>query len=419
MRYLRCPFAVVLIWALQGLGQANKGPAFADALARARFSFTMHDTTLAGPGAAVLKTAVASSRFVLLGEDHFSQETPRLAASLCDFMHPDAYAVEAGPEAARFFSGLLKSPDRLRLTRERLNRYPSSVAFLDMREENDLAAHCAAASSNPQFAFWGLDQEYVGSAGVLLEDMAATQPGPHSMSAIQSAMQADRAAEKRAQASGKVQHLYLLASPDRSIHSLDIAVREDGNAETKSLIHEFEASRHIYQMQLAGRPDAGILRAHLLKQHFMADYHAFENTSSKPRVFLKFGAMHAGKGFSFIHQRDLGNFICEEADLEDALSLHILVLGIRGAHSYPGPYGKRAAAQAFDLSRDQDWNWLAPALQQVQSESDIANGTTWTLFDLRQLRLGKIGWPPGWEHLVYSYDLLILSSTFTPSHPLD
>ncbi len=164
--------------------QTAPGPTLKEALMQSRTTMTLSGNRLNGPGADVLNMAIQQSRFVLLGEDHLTHEIPPLAAALCGLMHPDAYAVEAGPYAAQFVNGLLHSPDRIQHMAARGKTYPSNMAFLDMREENDLAAHCAASSRNPRFALWGLDQEYLGSAGTLLQAMAATHPGPQARTAI-------------------------------------------------------------------------------------------------------------------------------------------------------------------------------------------------------------------------------------------
>ncbi len=399
-------------------GQVTKQSTFEEALSRVRSQIVVGNGILTGAGAEVLTKAVSSSRFVLLGEDHFSRETPELAASLCDIIQPDVYAIEVGPQAASYVGGLVKASNRVDLTRQRLAKYPQDMAFLDMREENDLAAHCAASSHNPHFQLWGLDQEFIGSAGLLLDAMENTHPGPRSLNAITAAKVEARKAEAQARKSGRAQDLYLLDAPDSAAASLETAISKDGKAETKDLLREFLISRHIYQMQLKGMHEAGMTRAQLLKQHFMSDYRAYEAANSAPRVFIKFGGMHTGKGFNFIHLRDLGNFVAEQADLEGTSSLHIFAMGARGEHSYPGPYGQKAVPQPFDLSHDEEWSWLNPALKQVSSSS-TAGSTTWTQFDLRQLRFQKIDFPPGWEHLVYSYDLLLLSPTFTPSTPIE
>ena len=83
---------------------------FEEALRQARNPLVLSDGKLLGTGAILLNAAVQQSRFVMLGEDHMTREIPQFAAALCDIMHPDAYAVKAGPSAARFVNGLRKSP---------------------------------------------------------------------------------------------------------------------------------------------------------------------------------------------------------------------------------------------------------------------------------------------------------------------
>ncbi len=361
--------------------------------------------------------ALVSSRFVLLGEDHFSREIPQFAAALCDLIHPDVSAVEAGPYAARFVGSFLGRSDRVEQVRHRDQAHPDNMAFLDVQEENDLAAHCAAASRSAHFELWGLDQEYVGSAGTLLEAMMDTKPGPQTTAAITAAMARDRSAEAEARTSGKLEQLFLLASTEADVAPLEQAVATDGNAATKALFSEFIASRHIYQMHLEGLPDANMVRAQLLKRHFMADYTRLQARNSEARVFFKFGGMHTGKGFSFLHQRDLGNFVAEQADLEQAKSLHIFVMGVHGVRAYPGAYGRPVVPQPFDLRSDPERKWLAPALTPGPQDSRD-KGATWTLFDLRKLRFGRVALPSEWEHLVYSYDLLIIVPEFTASTPI-
>lgn len=97
---------------------------------------------------------------------------------MCDLIHPDAYLVEASPQAIHLVSTSLSRPDRIANVREWDMAHPSNIAFLDIKEDNDLAAHCASSSHDPNFEFRGLDQEFLGSAEALLDTMAATNPGP-------------------------------------------------------------------------------------------------------------------------------------------------------------------------------------------------------------------------------------------------
>jgi hypothetical protein len=110
------------------------GPTFQQALIQARYPVVLKNSELSGTGATVLNNAIRTSRFVMLGEDHITREIPRFAAALCDIMHPDVYAVEAGPYAARFVNSLLGNPNRLAIMAERNKAFPNNMAFPECPE---------------------------------------------------------------------------------------------------------------------------------------------------------------------------------------------------------------------------------------------------------------------------------------------
>jgi hypothetical protein len=103
------PAALLIALSLTAQAQTTPAPnpTLEQALLQSRTSLLLNDGKFSGPGAAVLDTAIQQSRFVLLGEDHITREIPPIAAAVCDIMHPDAYAVEAGPYATRFVASLL------------------------------------------------------------------------------------------------------------------------------------------------------------------------------------------------------------------------------------------------------------------------------------------------------------------------
>ena len=390
------------------------GPTLQQALIHARFPVVLRDSQLSGTGAILLNDAIHRSRFVMLGEDHFTREIPRFAEALCDIMHPDAYAVEAGPYAARFANSLLSNPNRLKIMAERTRTFPSNMAFLDVRDENDLAAHCAASSRNPDFAVWGLDQEFMGAASTLLAAMAASNPGPVALAAIKAAQLKDQAAMAEARSTGDFNKLFLLTATNDDLQALEKAVHVDGNKECQELLHEFTMSHTIYRLNDDGSPaDSGLLRAELLKQHFLEDYTPFIQRLPTPRIFFKLGDNHTAKGFNYTHELNLGNFIAEVAAGEQAQSLHILVLGARGKHYTMDEYDKLFGQRSFVLSDDPDYRWAALAIANMLPQEPGTSGTTLTLFDLRPLRFRALDLPSGWEHTIYSYDLFILMPEVT------
>lgn len=117
--------------------------------------------------------AIEQARFVLLGESHFSRETPQLAAAICRAMHPDAYAVEAGPYAAAYVQAILKSPDRQAVMQQRERTRPANMAFLNNEQENNLAASCVASGKEKQPPCGGSTRSFWGGFGAFAADASA------------------------------------------------------------------------------------------------------------------------------------------------------------------------------------------------------------------------------------------------------
>jgi len=135
-------------------------------------------------------------------------------------------------------------------------------------------------------------------------------------------------------------------------------------------------------------------------------------------VLFKFGAMHMGKGFSPLHQREIGNTIAELADVQEARSLHIMIFGAHGTSATPQGYGKPLKIEPFDLATDKDQRYVAPALAAMFPSSP--DKPTLTLFDLRKLRFKRgLVLPDEWKSMIYSYDLLVLIPEVTPAKPIE
>ncbi len=115
-----------------------------------------------------------------------------------------------------------------------------------------------------------------------------------------------------------------------------------------------------------------------------------------------------GKGLNATHDLDLGDFVAEHATAENATSLHILVLGLRGMHFTKPGYGKAMGQESFDMAQDEDYRWLGTLSNQLLPQGPEENGQTLTLFDLRKLRYRQLDMPAEWEKVIYSFDLLVV-----------
>src|SRR5436305_1491904 len=90
----------LLASALSLYAQPNDASKFSSRLLQNRYGLTVRDGQLRGNGAHVLKTAIAQSRFVLLGETHGLAEVARFAGALCKVAGPEGFhtlAIEEGP----------------------------------------------------------------------------------------------------------------------------------------------------------------------------------------------------------------------------------------------------------------------------------------------------------------------------------
>jgi hypothetical protein len=398
---MRWGVPILLVAGLAGVSLAARAAdetmSLRQALVAARTGLTLRNGHFDGDGAQALTAAIAQSRYVALGEDHLTHEIPQFAAAVCDAMAPQglaAMAVEIGPQVSALVAPRLAGGTASAAIAALIHQYPDSVAFLTMRDEVDLATHCAR-DAGPAFKFWGLDQEFFGAAGWLLDLVM---------------QQHDAQAASR---TGDPMKLFLLQANDRELAQTEAILKAGGApAAALSIFHELVVSHAIYASHRTHRDESNHARALLLKQTFLHDLQSLGGAAPPPRVLLKFGEGHLYKGVNPLEQRDLGNFVAELADGEGATSLHIATLGIRGVHRLYAGYGNRTRLAPFVLDQDDDYAWLKPAVEALMPSG-------WTLIDLRHLRFRKLsGAGPEWERMIGGYDFLVLMPEITPADPL-
>ncbi len=390
--------------------------AFEQKLREVRYDLRLEDGRFVGNAAPVLESAIANAQYVLIGEDHITREIPQFTTAVCDIMAPQglsAMAVEVGPQVAEFVSSLFGKPNRLARMAALTQQYPDSVAFLNVLQENDLAAHCAQVAHPSHFRLWGLDQEFIGSAGWLLDQIVATHPGPTATTAITRLKGEERQDALRARETGDPLKLFHFAASDSELAEVAAVLQRDGNSAANALFLELIESHEIYLKNMQGSPESNNQRARLLKRNFRLDLEKAAADDQPPqKVLVKFGEWHLYKGFNPLHQRDLGNYIAEVADAQGSASLHICVLGAKGTHRISGGYDRPTKLEKFVMDEDHDYRWLKPAV-----ENQLLNA--WTVYDLRKLRFMELGpVDPDMERMVYGYDLLVIVPELTPADPV-
>lgn len=384
-------------------------------LLKNRYSLTVADGKFVGTAAPVLEAALAESQYVLVGEEHGIQQVPQFVSGVCTFLGPQGLhtlAVETGPLMGARLEKWARDPGGLAKLTDFEKRYPESIAFFNMREEFDLLSHCAQVSGGGEFHLWGLDQELMGASTYLLNRMLETHPGPVSTAAINSAFRADAAARAKANETGNPMDLYMITARDEDLARLKSVLQTDGNHTSLQALNELTQSREIYQKNSSQGFASNRQRALLMKSNFFADLHTASRAEGKaPKVLFKFGDWHVYKGMNPLRNNDLGNFVTEWADAQDTTSLHIVVLGVKGSHLRFAGAGRPYQAQEFKLLEDDDYRFLQPLVDNLESSE-------WTMFDLRGLRAGFRGLGPidaNLDRLIFGCDLLILAPEATAS----
>lgn len=394
--------------------QAAPAPApFAERLAQAITPLEVTPDGLSGAGGQVLSAAVTDSRYVLIGESHMTREIPAFTTQICRLMAPaglDAMVIETGPEAARVIDSEMRSEDRETRVGDFLREHPSGIAFFGGRDEVRMTGDCAAAAG-ADFELWGLDQEFLGSSGHLLQEMLAAAPGPVARAALTGLAAQEREANTAALASGSPFALFLFSVSQETLDQAAAAVAQDGGARVQYLFGLLTETRAIYQASQSRQGDPNGRRARLMKRTFAA--RLAENPDA--RVLMKFGAWHLYKSLNPLDQRDIGAYVAERAEGEGVTALHIIVAGARGSYAAYAGVGRPTAERAFDMdSEAADWRKDVVLAQ----PADAAHGS-WMLVDLRALRAGGLSnAPEEWRELALGYDIAILAPTFTATSVL-
>ena len=387
---------------------------FAERLAQAGSALAVRPEGFSGPGAAILSEAIDASRYVLIGESHLSREIPAFTTNVCRLMAPGgltAMAVEVGPEAAGAVNAMMRAPDREQQISDFMTAHPDAMAFLNSRAEGQTAADCAGVAGS-DFKLWGLDQEFLGASGYLIEQMLAAGPGPIARAQIEALAEQERTAVQAGLASGSPMDLSLLSATDAALDQAGTAIDQDGGDRAKALFAALRETRAIYQSSQSGVGDSNGRRARLMKRTLAA--HLAE--APEARLLMKFGAYHLYKGYNPLGQRDVGNFVAEHADGEGVKSLHLIVVGARGVEAAYNGVGRQVKVHDFDTTtgEDSDWTWDVT----LARPADMAPGD-WLLVDLRRLRSGDLeALTPEWRELIRGYDLAVLAPELSPSSVL-
>ena len=394
---------------------------FTETLKKNRASISVRDGKLAGPGAEVLRTALAEAQFVALGEDHGIRQIPEFAAALCTELAPHGFhhmGLEIGTYIAPEVEKMARSADGAKQLAEFEKKYPETIAFYNWQEEFAMLQKCESAASPGHLTIWWLDQEFMGATGFLADKILATNPGPEAETAIETLSKETIEAHATATKTGSPGDLFMMTAKQNELDRVRGLLKKQGKPEAQKLFDALLVSREIYQKNMA---DDYYLsnreRALLMKKNFSEPFAASSQSNGVlPKVFFKFGAYHMFRGINPLHSSELGNLISEAAEANQFKSVHILIAGVKGEQLRFVGIGKPAEAGPLDLAGDKDSPFLFfKPLFDAQLEN------SWTLYDLRALRdgfskYGKID--PELERVIFGYDFVVFIPDPKASHAI-
>lgn len=375
-----------------------------EVLEKYRFPLVVDGDELQGPGGEWLTDRARKARFTLIGESHHNAETPQLTQALLAVLQPagySSYVVESGPESTRLLMEAVAG-EGIEGGQSFLKQFPFSIAFLDQAEE----LQAATAAHRLGYEVWGVDQEFLGSPGLLLSRLLELAPDADERERIEGLIQREIAALENFLRTQDQSGAFLLSATAADFEALSAAF-PGSEGEGARIVEQLRASAGIYRAFAEQRYyDNNASRVELIKRNFLAHLELSGEVLTDRRALIKMGSVHSGRGRTPMHVYDIGNFAAELAFAQGDDSFHVLVMAT----------GSVQADGEFSSWRERVPH-LGVAFDLVPEDSAV-------VFDLRPLRAlltqraDRSRELEELQEIALRYDALIVYPRFHPSRSI-
>jgi hypothetical protein len=402
--------ALVSVWVAQAALAAEPSPdeirkQFQETIAASRLPIEVRDGRLSGPGAAFVQAHADEAQFVLLGEEHGVATIADTVRMVFADLNPRGYrhfAIEVDPwMTARLEATLRAGGMKALVAFLRREEAKLSIPFYNWSSEAALAAAVVRANGDATPALWGLDQLFIGAAGVLLGDVAAQASNVEARTLAQALA---------GRAKGNLQFLGEVDLGE--LQKLRSLLEAESDRALAELVDGMILSGRIYQPFVTGKGlsvyAANLERENLMKRLFLARFKEAEmRDGTSPKVLFKFGANHVMRGLSTTHVPSLGNFVADFALARGAQTFSVLLLC--------GPGTKAGDFQG----NEGDCAYSVPAaFPDLVAHVDAKQPT---LFDLRVWKDKPRRWAhlsPDVRELIWAYDAVLFVPNGKPAKAL-
>lgn len=404
---MRLAAFLAVLWAfLSASGIAAAAPdeelkkKFQETILASRHVVEVRDGSLKGAGGLLLQPRAASADFVLIGEEHGVATIADTVRFFFSDIAPSGYrhfAIETDPYMAARLEAQLRAGG-LKGLAAFLGRDEArfSLPFYSWSAEAQLAESVVRRGAGSEPVLWGLDQVFIGAAGLLLRDVASQSKLPEAKSLA--GLLAD-------QAKGDLQFLGKVDL--KQLKSLKDLLAGGGEASLAQMINDMILSAGIYA-PFVGKDGISVYQANLQREQLMKStfMHRYQN-NGRPKVVFKFGANHLTRGLSPVNVPSLSSFVHEFALTEGKKVFSLLILC--GPGTKAGGFQGEVGPCEMDVTKE---------IPEISAHLDPKRPT---LFDLA-------GWkdrPKRWEHLseamrrlLWGYDAVMIVPNGKPAQDL-
>lgn len=284
--------------------------------------FTIYNGLLKGNGANILKEHIASSKFFVLGENHYSDEISKLTKSLVPILNESGYkavAFEVGPLSAEKLKELSQIPDSTQTRLKAFNgKYFNSTwetsAIPFFNGVSDAAFLKAFAETDMEI--WGIDQELLFSVLFLGDDLVQSklnEPNYEEIKATWAKAKATAEAEFEKMPRNVLTKIF--THPD--FQQFEKMFDSDDQYAQEVFKRQYE-TKHIYESHHKIRVD-------YINSNFLSNYLAFEKEHHDARYFIKIGSIHAATNARSRGYYDVGALTQEIANAENAKTTNVMI----------------------------------------------------------------------------------------------
>ncbi|KOP39845.1 hypothetical protein DBB36_18750 [Flavobacterium sp. WLB] len=280
-------------------------------------TFVVNETAFIGNGWDNLINEIQKSDYVLLAEDHFTNEIPFFTSAITNKVKFDNFFCEIDPYSAEIITSKIKILSNAQLEKY-VDDFGNVFSFFAMEPEFRLLKKLVKANTS----VYGIDQVLMNADRLIFSELK-----------LKTKNEKARKIYEDIELKSKTYFADFLKNPSKPMYLMtddfekQIAelLKLNVSQKEKEQIEALKLTAKIYKEQNHH------LRVQLMKNNLMNVYDKWAN---KKNLF-KYGAGHLPKGESYLKIYDIGSLVSNIADSQFKNSLHILVVGKSGALGSP------------------------------------------------------------------------------------